>query len=77
MKVIYGQYIAVDPQILVGKPIFKGTRIPVDLILKKIANNISKEEILKDYPRLTQEQLQEAQAYAHSLVEREEIHILE
>ncbi len=76
MKVIYGQYIAVDPQILVGKPIFKGTRIPVDLVLKKIAVNISREEILKDYPRLTSEHLQEALAYAHSLVEREQIYIL-
>ena len=48
----YKERVVRDPNILVGKPIIKGTRIPVNLILKKLAQNISIEEILKDFPRL-------------------------
>lgn len=76
MKVIFGKTIVVDPTIMVGKPVVKGTRIPVDLILKKLAQGIPNEEILKDYPRLTQNHIQEILAYAHSLVAKEEVHLL-
>ncbi len=74
MKIIYGRYIATDPNILVGKPVIKGTRIPVDLILKKLAQNINVNEILKDYPRLNKGHIREVLGYAHSLIAKEQIY---
>ena len=74
MKVIFGKNIVADPGVLAGKPVIRGTRIPVDLILKKLAENISTEEILKDYPRLTKGHIQEILKYAHSLIAREEVY---
>lgn len=74
MKIIYGKYIITDPKILVGKPIIKGTRIPVDLILKKLAADVPKDELLTDFPKLKKEHIQEVLAYAHSVIEKEEIY---
>ena len=65
--------IVIDPTIMVGKPVIKGTRIPVELILKKLAQSTDIEEILKDLPRLTKEDIQAAILYAESLVEDSEI----
>lgn len=65
--------IVVDPKIMVGKPVIKGTRIPVEAILKKLAQNIDTEEILEDFPRLTKEDIKAAIMYAESLVENTEI----
>ncbi len=76
MKVIYGKYIVTDPDILVGKPFIKGTRIPVDLILKKLAQDIPVEDLLKDYPRLNRKHIQEIMAYAHSLISKEKVYPL-
>ncbi len=73
MKIIYGKYIATDPKILVGKPIIIGTRIPVDIILKKLAADVTKEELLTDFPRLKKEHIREVLLYAHSVIEKEEI----
>jgi uncharacterized protein (DUF433 family) len=47
------QLIEHNPEIMLGKPVIKGTRIPVNLILEKLGHGISKEEILLAYPRLT------------------------
>lgn len=77
MKVIYGKNIVTDPEVLVGKPIIRGTRIPVDLILKKLAQNTPVEEILKDYPRLTKKHIQEIVHYAHSMISKEKVYPLE
>lgn len=68
MKVIFGKDIVADPKVLTGKPVIRGTRIPVDLILKKLAENIPTEQILKDYPRLTKAHIQEILKYAHVFV---------
>ena len=65
--------IVVNPKIMVGKPVIKGTRIPVEAVLKKLAQNIDVDEILKDYPRLTKEDIQAAIMYAESLVEDTEL----
>lgn len=47
--------ITVDPAILVGKPIIKGTRISVELLMERLADGWTMEEILESYPRLTRE----------------------
>ncbi len=66
--------IITDPQILAGKPIIRGTRIPVELILKKLGQNINVQEILEDFPRLTSEDVKAAILYAESLVEENEVY---
>ena len=56
--------ITVNPKILGGKPIIKGTRITVEFILELLASDISEEEILKDYPHLTVEDIHACLRYA-------------
>ena len=52
---IYQKYITINPKILAGKPVITGTRVPVDIIIKKLGQNMNVEKILQDYPRLTKE----------------------
>lgn len=73
----YHTRIEINPKVLVGKPVIRGTRIPVELILKMLAQGIGFEEILKEYPRLTREDILAAIDYAHDAVSMEEIHELE
>ena len=63
--------ITVDPDVLVGKPVIKGTRIPVYLIVELVANGRATKEILKEYPRLKEEDIKAALLYASKLVESE------
>jgi uncharacterized protein (DUF433 family) len=69
-RAAYANRIIQDPKILVGKPVVKGTRIPVDLILAKLAANPDIEALLIDYPRLTREDVQACLDYARILVEK-------
>lgn len=66
--------IIVDPEIMVGKPVIKGTRIPVDLILELLAQKEEICEILKDYPRLTRDDIYAALLYGSSVIKNEEIY---
>ena len=63
--------IVVDPEILVGKPVIKGTRIPVYLIIEFLANGLTQEEILDQYPTLTKEDIKAALLYASKCLDRE------
>jgi len=65
--------IEVNPQVMLGKPVIAGTRIPVEQILRKLAAGMSFEAIMRDYPRLTREDIQAALAYASDAVGSEEI----
>lgn len=56
--------ITVNPKIFGGKPIIKGTRITVEFILELLASDVSEEEILKDYPHLTVEDIHACLRYA-------------
>lgn len=66
-----------DPNILHGKPIIKGTRIPIDLILKMLAQGINFTEILNEYPDVTKEDILAVLAYAQETVSAEEIHSID
>ena len=55
--------ISVDPNVSAGKPCIRGTRIWVSLILDLLANGMTMEEVLKEYPQLTKEDIQAAIAY--------------
>lgn len=61
-------YITTDPKIMVGKPIIKGTRITVELIVDKLANGEPIDEILIDYPHLTRESIYACLHYAADAV---------
>jgi uncharacterized protein (DUF433 family) len=65
--------ITVDPKVMVGKPVIRGTRIPVALILKMLGQGIPVEEILREYPRLEKVDIEAAIAYAARVVEHEEV----
>jgi uncharacterized protein (DUF433 family) len=69
--------IEINPKIMVGKPVIKGTRIPVELILKMLSQGIATEEILGEYPQLTKEDIQAALAYGVKALEVEEVYALE
>ena len=65
--------IAIDPRVMVGKPVIKGTRITVELILRKIADDYSEADLLEAYPQLTREDIRAAIAYAADVVALEDI----
>ena len=58
------EHIVANPDVLVGKPIIKGTRISVELLLDCFASGWSYDDILEAYPDLTREQVQAAVAFA-------------
>ena len=57
-------HISSDPDILFGKPVIKGTRIPVDLILEKLAAGETMDQLLKAYPRINAQTIQACLLYA-------------
>lgn len=63
--------ITVDSDVLVGKPVIRGTRVPVYLIVELVAHGMSQKEILKEYPRLKEEDIKASLLYASKLVESE------
>ena len=62
------QRITFDQNILVGKPVIRGLRISVEMILELLAKGSSWQEILEDYPDLDPEDIRAALLYAHQLV---------
>jgi uncharacterized protein (DUF433 family) len=55
MRFEWQKFIQTDPNIMMGKPVFAGTRIPVELIFEKIGAGESIDQILEAYPRLTRQ----------------------
>ena len=60
--------ITFDKDVLVGKPLLRGLRISVDMVLELLAKGATQEEILEDYPMLEEEDIRAALLYAHHLV---------
>jgi uncharacterized protein (DUF433 family) len=56
--------IEIDPDIMDGKPVIRGTRIPVELVLRKLGAGMSPETILADHPRLALDDILAARAFA-------------
>lgn len=67
------QRIAIDPNVMHGKPVIRGTRIPVELILRKLGAGITIEDIIADHPRLSRDDIRAAQAFAADYRADEEI----
>jgi uncharacterized protein (DUF433 family) len=64
--------IEINPEIMLGKPVIRGTRITVELLLRKLGEGASERDILAAYPRLTLDDIRAAQRFAADLVAREE-----
>ncbi len=60
--------ITVDPKIMLGKPVIRGTRITVEAVLRKLSQKLSVQEIIKEYPGLTEEDILAALHYAAAAV---------
>lgn len=65
--------IEINPAVMLGKPVIRGTRIPVELILRKLADGMTEADLLDAYPRLTREDIQAALAYAADSLAHETI----
>ena len=65
--------IEINPKIMFGKPVIKGTRITVEHILRKLAGGLTAEEIIADHPHLKKEDILAAQEFAADYLADEEI----
>jgi uncharacterized protein (DUF433 family) len=65
--------ITFNKDVLCGKPLIRGMRISVEMILELMAKGSTEEEILKDYPQLEPDDLRAALLYAHHMVAREDV----
>jgi len=64
--------ITIDQEVLGGKPVIKGTRIPVYLIVELLGNGLTEKEVLWEYPTLKKEDIRAALLYASKCLENEE-----
>ncbi len=67
--------ITVDPKVLVGKPIVKGTRIAVEFVIDLLARGWTTEQILKEYDHLTPDDIQACLAYASEMLKTERVYV--
>ncbi len=70
------QRITIDPNILVGKPVVTGTRIAVELVVSLLAQGWNEQDILRNYPRLTSDDIRACLAYASERLSSERIYPL-
>jgi uncharacterized protein (DUF433 family) len=68
--------IIIDPQILVGKPVIKGTRIAVEFVVDLLARGWTTEQILTEYDHLTRDDIQACLAYASDVLKSERVYLL-
>ena len=66
--------ITAHPDLMVGKPTIRGMRITVEQLLKALANGVTTDEILDDYPELEKEDIRAALLYASQLVDEERVY---
>jgi uncharacterized protein (DUF433 family) len=66
--------IVLDPKIMLGKPVIRGTRLPVELIVEKIAYGATYEELRTDYPFLTDDDIRASILYAAKRLAHEEVY---
>jgi uncharacterized protein (DUF433 family) len=67
------QRIEINPEVMGGKPVIRGTRVPVELILRKLGAGMTAEAIIADHRRLSLEDIQAAQAFAADYIADEDI----
>lgn len=73
LRVTLTDRIEVNRRVMLGKPVIRGTRIPVELVLRKLSEGASEAELLDAYPRLTREDIHAAMRYAADTLSHEEV----
>jgi uncharacterized protein (DUF433 family) len=68
--------IVVDPDIMVGKPVVKGTRLTVEFIIDLLAEGWSEAEVIRNYPGLTDEDIRACLAYASARLQAEHVYVV-
>ena len=68
--------IVIDPDVLVGKPILKGTRLAVEFIVDLLAQGWTEADVLRNYPGLTHQDVQACLAYASRILRAEKVYLL-
>ena len=69
--------IEVNPRVMLGKPVIRGTRIPVELLLRKLSEGAAEADLLEAYPHLTREDIHAAMRYAADMLAHEEVVFIE
>jgi uncharacterized protein (DUF433 family) len=75
MTMVAGR-IEINPEVMMGKPVIRGTRLTVELILRKLSEGATTEDLIDAYPRLTPEDIRTAIGYAADIVAHEIITFL-
>jgi uncharacterized protein (DUF433 family) len=75
MKMDWQERITIDPEVLVGKPIIKGTRISVEFVLDLLGRGWTIEQILREYDHLTPKDIQASLAYASDMMKSERVYL--
>jgi len=73
----YADRITIDPRILSGKPVFKGTRIPISIVLKMLRDGATFQKIIEEYPRLTEDDIRTALDYSVFIIDHPEEEIID
>jgi len=68
--------IEIDPSIMLGKPVIRSTRIPVELVLRKLSEGATFSDLLDAYPRLTENDIRACLSYAADAISHEAVHAL-
>ncbi|MGR3178624.1 MAG: DUF433 domain-containing protein [Candidatus Anammoxibacter sp.] len=69
----YRKRITANPNIMLGKPVIKGTRITVEIVLKKLSEGMFIEELLEAYPHLSKEDIFAVLSYSADVISKEEL----
>jgi uncharacterized protein (DUF433 family) len=67
------QRVAMNPRVMAGKPVIRGTRIPVELVVRMLAQGLTEKAILQEYPRLHPEDIRAALTYAAEVLAGEDV----
>lgn len=68
--------IEINPKVMLGKPVIKGTRIPVEIVIRKLGQGMTSDELLDAYSNLKKEDIQAALLYAADVLAHEENDVL-
>jgi uncharacterized protein (DUF433 family) len=72
----WARRIEIDPKRMLGKPVIRGTRVPVELVLQKLSEGATEDDLLEGYPHLKRADIRAAIAYARAVMTGEETLIL-
>jgi len=70
---IVAERIEINPKVMLGKPVIRGTRITVELVLRKLGEGASEADLLDAYPHLTAADIRAAMKYAADVIAHEEL----